>query len=79
MHPHTSLLSERSPGDVDIDRSIQTWNFVCQSLCIIGMAVFFGLRLYTRISILSGFGKEDCELFSQVQPNECLQYVKWHV
>ncbi|KAJ5341187.1 hypothetical protein N7541_010311 [Penicillium brevicompactum] len=54
-----SLLSARSPGDVDIDRSVQQWNFACQSLCIAGMVLFFGLRLYTRVFILSGLGKED--------------------
>jgi hypothetical protein len=47
--------------DASIDRSVQTWNYACQSLCIIGMTLFFGLRVYTRCFILSGFGKEDCE------------------
>ncbi|CAG8007960.1 unnamed protein product [Penicillium salamii] len=59
MHPIMSLLSARGSGDVDIDRSVQQWNFACQSLCIIGMALFFGLRLYTRMFILSGLGRED--------------------
>ncbi|KAJ5465299.1 uncharacterized protein N7458_000985 [Penicillium daleae] len=45
--------------DASIDRSVQTWNYACQSLCIIGMTLFFGLRVYTRCFILSGFGKED--------------------
>jgi hypothetical protein len=69
MHSIMLLLSERGSEVVDIDRGVQSWNFACQSLCIIGMAVFFGLRLYTRMFILSGFGKEDCERTSQIQPN----------
>lgn len=54
-------LFERGSGDASIDRSVQQWNYACQSLCIIGMTAFFGLRIYTRLFILSGFGKEDCE------------------
>jgi hypothetical protein len=54
-------LELRDARDASIDRSVQTWNYVCQSLCIIGMTLFFGLRVYTRCFILSGFGKEDCE------------------
>lgn len=50
---------QRDAGDTSIDRSVQTWNFVCQSLCIFGMSIFFGIRLYTRLFILSGFGRED--------------------
>ncbi|KAJ5384451.1 hypothetical protein N7517_002362 [Penicillium concentricum] len=53
------LLFERSSGDASIDRSVQQWNYACQSLCIIGMTAFFGLRVYTRLFILNGFGKED--------------------
>ncbi|KAJ5188728.1 hypothetical protein N7491_005048 [Penicillium cf. griseofulvum] len=52
-------LLERGSGDASIDRSVQQWNYACQSLCIIGMTVFFGLRVYTRLYILNGFGKED--------------------
>ncbi|CAI7655065.1 unnamed protein product [Penicillium discolor] len=52
-------LFERGSGDASIDRSVQQWNYACQSLCIIGMTAFFGLRIYTRLFILSGFGKED--------------------
>ncbi|CAI7604488.1 unnamed protein product [Penicillium manginii] len=52
-------LLPRDPGDVDIDRSVQKWNYACQSLCIITMTLFFGLRVYTRQFILNGFGKED--------------------
>ncbi|KAJ5149076.1 hypothetical protein N7448_000654 [Penicillium atrosanguineum] len=54
-----SSLLGRSPGDSNINRSVQTWNYVCQSLCIIGMTVCFGLRVYTRAVILNGFNKED--------------------
>ncbi|KAJ5294147.1 hypothetical protein N7508_008968 [Penicillium antarcticum] len=57
-----SSLLERASGDASIDRSVQNWNYACQSLCIIGMTVFFGLRMYTRVFILSGLGTEDCEL-----------------
>lgn len=56
-----SLLLGRDPGGANIDRSVQTWNYVCQSLCIVGMTVCFCLRLYTRIFVLNGFNKEDCE------------------
>lgn len=59
--PLPSRLGLREAGDGSIDRSVQTWNYACQSLCIIGMTLFFGLRVYTRCFILSGFGKEDCE------------------
>lgn len=54
-----SALPQREAGDTSIDRSVQTWNYVCQSLCIFGMSVSFGLRLYTRLFIHSGLGKED--------------------
>ncbi|OQD81246.1 hypothetical protein PENANT_c028G02056 [Penicillium antarcticum] len=54
-----SSLLERASGDASIDRSVQNWNYACQSLCIIGMTVFFGLRMYTRVFILSGLGTED--------------------
>jgi hypothetical protein len=59
--PLPSGLELRDARDASVDRSVQTWNYVCQSLCIIGMTLFFGLRVYTRCCILSGFGKEDCE------------------
>ncbi|KAI2689365.1 hypothetical protein LCP963914a_2454 [Penicillium roqueforti] len=52
-------LLERGSDNASIDRSVQNWNYACQSLCIIGMMVFFGLRVYTRLFILSGFGKQD--------------------
>ncbi|KAJ6187794.1 hypothetical protein N7519_002702 [Penicillium mononematosum] len=56
---HSMSLLERASGDASIDRNVQKWNYACQSLCIIGMTLFFGLRVYTRLFILSGFGKED--------------------
>lgn len=43
------------------DRSMQNWNYATQSLCIGGMTIFFALRVYTRMFILNGFTKEDCE------------------
>lgn len=52
-------LSPRDSGDADINDSVQKWNYACQSLCIITMTLFFGLRVYTRLFILNGFGKED--------------------
>lgn len=54
-------LLPRDPDGADIDSSVQKWNYACQSLCIIAMTLFFGLRVYTRLFILNGFGKEDCE------------------
>lgn len=44
-----------------VNDSVQQWNKATQSLCIIAMTVFFMLRVYTRLRILNGFGKEDCE------------------
>ncbi|KAJ5166658.1 uncharacterized protein N7482_005439 [Penicillium canariense] len=58
MHLPSSLV-QRDSGGGSIDRSVQSWNYACQSLCIIGMTVFFGLRVYTRCFLLNGFGKED--------------------
>lgn len=55
-----SALPQHEAGDTAIDRSVQTWNYVCQSLCIFGMSASFGLRLYTWLFTQSGFGKEDC-------------------
>lgn len=40
---------------------MQKWNYATQSLCIGGMTIFFALRVYTRMFILNGFTKEDCE------------------
>lgn len=45
----------------DPDKTAQTWDFVTQSLCLIFMTIFFGLRTYVKLSILRGFGIEDCE------------------
>ncbi|EAW14821.1 putative integral membrane protein [Aspergillus clavatus NRRL 1] len=42
-----------------VDKSLQNWNTATQSLCIIAMTVFFGLRVYARVFILHGFGRED--------------------
>lgn len=50
---------QREDWDVSIDRSVQTWNYVCQSLCIFWMSTFFGIRLCTRLFIVHSFGKED--------------------
>ncbi|CEO60201.1 hypothetical protein PMG11_04839 [Penicillium brasilianum] len=52
-------FSQRENWDTPIDRSVQTWNYVCQSLCIFGMCAFFGIRLYTRLFMVRGFEKED--------------------
>lgn len=68
MMPSIMALLPRDPGDVDIDRSVQKWNYACQSLCIITMTLFFGLRVYTRQFILNGFGKEDCEFVPFTMP-----------
>lgn len=43
------------------DKTAQTWDFVTQSLCLVFMTVFFGLRTYVKLFILNGFGIEDCE------------------
>jgi hypothetical protein len=52
------LLGRDAPNSVD--KTVQNWNTATQILCIVAMTVFFGLRVYTRIFILHGFGKEDC-------------------
>ncbi|KAJ5748824.1 uncharacterized protein N7511_010520 [Penicillium nucicola] len=54
-----SSMLERASGDVSINRSVQNWNYACQSLCITGMSVFLCLRMYTRVFILSGLNTED--------------------
>ncbi|KAJ5082111.1 hypothetical protein N7532_011154 [Penicillium argentinense] len=56
--PSIMSFFPRAAGE-DIDTSVQKWNYACQSLCIIAMTMFFGLRVYTRLFILNGFGKED--------------------
>ncbi|KAL4812542.1 hypothetical protein BDW67DRAFT_169910 [Aspergillus spinulosporus] len=42
-----------------VDRSMQKWNYATQSLCIIFMTTFFGLRVYTRISLQRNWEPED--------------------
>ncbi|PKX96578.1 putative integral membrane protein [Aspergillus novofumigatus IBT 16806] len=54
-----AVMLGRDVGD-SVDTSMQNWNTATQILCIVAMTVFFGLRVYTRIFILNGFGKEDC-------------------
>lgn len=44
-----------------IDRTVQKWNTATQSLCIAAMTLFFLMRAYTRVFLLNGFNKEDCE------------------
>ncbi|GFF25607.1 hypothetical protein IFM58399_01095 [Aspergillus lentulus] len=53
-----AVMLGRDVGDT-VDTSMQNWNTATQILCIVAMTVFFGLRVYTRIFILNGFGKED--------------------
>ncbi|PLB51965.1 hypothetical protein P170DRAFT_462065 [Aspergillus steynii IBT 23096] len=53
-----SLGRDGAPN-ADVDRTVQTWNTITQSLCIAAMTVFFALRAYTRLSLLKGFLKED--------------------
>ncbi|RLL94198.1 hypothetical protein CFD26_103363 [Aspergillus turcosus] len=53
-----AVLLGRDAGE-SVDRTMQNWNTATQILCIVAMTVFFGLRVYTRIFILHGFGKED--------------------
>lgn len=54
-------LFGRSEDGGHIDTTVQTWDYITQSLCIVGMTVCFGLRLYTRTFVLNGFNREDCE------------------
>ncbi|OJJ01988.1 hypothetical protein ASPVEDRAFT_41515 [Aspergillus versicolor CBS 583.65] len=56
IHP---LVAREASPDHHVDRSMQTWNKATQSLCIIFMTVFFGLRVYTRTSLLRNWGQED--------------------
>ena len=53
-------LFERDDAN-SIDRTVQKWNTVTQSLCIAAMTLFFLLRVYTRVFLLNGFNKEDCK------------------
>ncbi|KAJ9268552.1 hypothetical protein DTO271D3_3098 [Paecilomyces variotii] len=41
------------------DRSVNTINTAAQSLCIIFMTIFWGLRVYARTHVFNGFNKED--------------------
>lgn len=59
FHMRLPPFVHREDWDTSINRSVQTWNYVCQSLCIFGMSAFFSIRLYTRLYIIRGFGKED--------------------
>jgi hypothetical protein len=43
------------------DTTAQTLDYITQSLCLVFMTVFFGLRMYVKLFILNGFGIEDCE------------------
>lgn len=43
------------------DTSLHQWNIATQTLCIVFMTLFFGLRVYSRKFVLSGFGPEDCK------------------
>ncbi|KAF4213652.1 hypothetical protein CNMCM8980_009715 [Aspergillus fumigatiaffinis] len=71
-----AVMLGRDVGD-SVDTSMQHWNTATQILCIVAMTVFFGLRVYTRIYILNGFGKEDLGhygggLHQSVVPNSYL-------
>ncbi|KAL1850264.1 hypothetical protein Plec18170_006959 [Paecilomyces lecythidis] len=52
----TAQVSNRDQAP---DRSVNVINNATQSLCIIFMAAFWGLRVYARTRILNGFNKED--------------------
>ncbi|KAL4938332.1 hypothetical protein BDV06DRAFT_215185 [Aspergillus oleicola] len=53
------LVEREAAPEHHVDRSMQKWNIATQSLCIIFMTVFFGLRVYTRISLQRNWEKED--------------------
>ncbi|KAI9041786.1 uncharacterized protein KD926_006510 [Aspergillus affinis] len=57
--PSLRSLESDAAHNSNMDKSVQTWNTVTQSLCITAMTIFFGLRAYTRLSLLNGFWKED--------------------
>ncbi|KAE8355215.1 hypothetical protein BDV28DRAFT_146299, partial [Aspergillus coremiiformis] len=46
-----------------IDRTVQRWNTVTQSLCITAMTLFFMIRAFTRVFLLDGLMKEDWTCF----------------
>lgn len=46
------------------ESDLRNWNYATQALCIIFMATFFFVRVYTRTFIQQGFGKEDCTCLS---------------
>lgn len=41
--------------------SVQTINYATQSICMVFMTIFFGLRVFSRLKILNGFTIEDCK------------------
>lgn len=43
------------------DQSVHIINFVTQSMCLVFMTIFFGLRVFSRLKILNGFAIEDCK------------------
>lgn len=72
IHP---LVAREASPDHHVDRSMQTWNKATQSLCIIFMTAFFGLRVYTRTSLLRNWGQEDCEFQAAILH----RISNWHV
>ncbi|KAL3429752.1 hypothetical protein BDV09DRAFT_179828 [Aspergillus tetrazonus] len=54
-----SLIERDAAPEHHVDRSMQKWNYATQSLCIIFMTIFFGLRVYTRTSLQRNWEQED--------------------
>lgn len=67
MTAMAALLAKRmSPAAIteeehSSDTSLHQWNIATQTLCIVFMTLFFGLRVYSRKFVLRVFGAEDCE------------------
>ncbi|KAL4744476.1 hypothetical protein BDW72DRAFT_188412 [Aspergillus terricola var. indicus] len=53
------LVERDAAPEHHVDRSMQKWNYATQSLCIIFMTIFFGLRVYTRTSLQRNWEQED--------------------
>ncbi|RJE17051.1 hypothetical protein PHISCL_10612, partial [Aspergillus sclerotialis] len=61
-HTMAATVVERAmsaTGGDPIDDTVYKWNIATQTLCIVFMTLFFGLRVYARSFVLNGFSIED--------------------
>lgn len=43
--------------------ALHMWNLITQGLCISLTSIIFLLRMYVRVCVNKGFGREDCKLY----------------